>query len=455
MNTLEKYKFVSFDLYAFLVLIAFEILMSFTFLGYIHIEPISITFAYIPILIAACLLGTVQSTVMGLIFGIASMYKSTAYYVTSADILFSPMLSGNFWGSLILAVGTRVLFGFLTGIAFAAAKKQKRSKLWIGIVSAVMPSVHAFLVMWAMDFFFPGSTKGYFQTGSLVASHLLSSAVCVLIVRYLWAQYSEKSLKNVRRIVNRSKKIQYIDSSRESILISVFAVFVFTMTLAAAIYFSERVSIMLKIHDVDVSGEIISDLYQLQIQFTAAMLSLNIISIVVFILGYECTAYKNFIGELDAVTGVMGRRIFLDYCEKAQKNYDLSFCRYGWFMFLDVDSFKTINDTYGHSMGDEVLKEIASILQKRFDSCGAVGRMGGDEFAVIIDKRTLSEYALREILDGFYKELSEISLIPGGVSCSTGISRFNFPADVSFLMHNTDTLLYQAKENGRAQYIIA
>lgn len=320
MNTLEKYKFVSFDLYAFLVLIAFEILMSFTFLGYIHIEPISITFAYIPILIAACLLGTVQSTVMGLIFGIASMYKSTAYYVTSADILFSPTLSGNFWGSLILAVGTRVLFGFLTGIAFAAAKKQKRSKLWIGIVSAVMPSVHAFFVMWAMDFFFPGSTKGYFQTGSLVASHLLSSAVCVLIVRYLWAQYSEKSLKNVRRIVNRSKKIQYIDSNRERILVTVFAVFVFTMTLAAAIYFSERVSIMLKIHDVDVSGEIISDLYQLQIQFTAAMLSLNIISIVVFILGYECTAYKNFIGELDAVTGVMGRRIFLDYCEKAQKN---------------------------------------------------------------------------------------------------------------------------------------
>lgn len=65
MSALKKHKFSSFDMYIFIILIAFELLMSFTFLGYIHIPPVSVTLAYIPILIAACLLGTVQSTVVG------------------------------------------------------------------------------------------------------------------------------------------------------------------------------------------------------------------------------------------------------------------------------------------------------------------------------------------------------------------------------------------------------
>ena len=93
----------SFDLYLFWILAAFEILMSFTFLGYVHIPPISVTFAYIPILIAALLLGTWQSAAIGAIFGLASMYKSTAYYILPADMLFSPFMSGNPIGSFILA----------------------------------------------------------------------------------------------------------------------------------------------------------------------------------------------------------------------------------------------------------------------------------------------------------------------------------------------------------------
>ena len=85
----------SFDLYLFWILAAFEILMSFTFLGYVHIPPISVTFAYIPILFAALLLGTWQSAAIGAVFGLASMYKSTAYYVLPADMLFSPFMSGE------------------------------------------------------------------------------------------------------------------------------------------------------------------------------------------------------------------------------------------------------------------------------------------------------------------------------------------------------------------------
>ena len=71
-------------------LIAIELLMSFSFLGYFHIEPISITFAYIPILIAGCLMGPLESTLLGVVFGLASMWKASASYVSAGDRIFSP-----------------------------------------------------------------------------------------------------------------------------------------------------------------------------------------------------------------------------------------------------------------------------------------------------------------------------------------------------------------------------
>ena len=89
MKPVKKRKKSLFDIYVFIILIAFEVLMSFTFLGYVHIPPISVTFAYIPILIAACVLDTPSATMLGAVFGLASLYKATAFYAMQADVLFS------------------------------------------------------------------------------------------------------------------------------------------------------------------------------------------------------------------------------------------------------------------------------------------------------------------------------------------------------------------------------
>lgn len=75
----------NFDRYIFAMLIALEFLMSFTFLGYIHLPPISITTAYIPILVAACILGVPQAAVVGTVFGLCSMYKASATYVMASS----------------------------------------------------------------------------------------------------------------------------------------------------------------------------------------------------------------------------------------------------------------------------------------------------------------------------------------------------------------------------------
>ena len=74
-------------------LIAVEMLMSFSFLGYLHIEPISITTAYIPVLLGGALMGPLESTALGTLFGLSSMWKASASYVMASDQLFSPLFS--------------------------------------------------------------------------------------------------------------------------------------------------------------------------------------------------------------------------------------------------------------------------------------------------------------------------------------------------------------------------
>ncbi len=402
---MKRRKTSSFDLSIFLILIAFEILMSFTFLGYIHIPPISVTFAYIPILVAACILGTVQSTVIGAVFGLASMYKACVSYAFAADMLFSPFMSGNPLGSVVLALGTRTLFGLIAGLAFSAAKKRKNPQLYMRIVSALSPITHALLVLAAMDIFFKGSTAGYFQSRYLVLSNILSSLVCIAVTELTWRIYNKKIL-TVKTAIDHSRHIEYIDSGKKRTLVSLFTVFVLGMTVAAAWYFAERMLYVLDFYKISNSFTVRADIIHLQIQFMAAVFFLNIISITVLALGYQYTAYRNFLGEFDAVTNVMGRRIFINCCERAQKNFDPHICTEGWFLLFDIDNFKTINDTLGHTAGDNVLREVVFVLKNTFYNCGITGRMGGDEFAVLIDKKAVSEEEMKKALDGFLREIS-------------------------------------------------
>ncbi len=76
------------SVYVLLVLVAAELFMSFSFLGYVHIEPISVTFVYIPVLVAGCVLGPKDAMIVGAVFGLASMWKASAYYVGAGDAIF-------------------------------------------------------------------------------------------------------------------------------------------------------------------------------------------------------------------------------------------------------------------------------------------------------------------------------------------------------------------------------
>ena len=163
----------SLNIYIMLILAALEILMSFTFLGYFHIPPISITFAYIPVVMAAYLLGPAGAAVIGAVFGLASVYKATASYVQPTDQIFSPFLSGRPLASFLLAVGARVLFGFLIGLIFRAAKKSRHRKIWIGITGAIAPKYHGLLVYFAMRLLFPDIIVSISNSGIFPISPVL------------------------------------------------------------------------------------------------------------------------------------------------------------------------------------------------------------------------------------------------------------------------------------------
>ncbi|MGE3299035.1 MAG: putative bifunctional diguanylate cyclase/phosphodiesterase, partial [Arcobacter sp.] len=124
-------------------------------------------------------------------------------------------------------------------------------------------------------------------------------------------------------------------------------------------------------------------------------------------------------------------------------------------LFLDIDHFKTVNDSLGHNIGDELLQNIASIIKKTLRPNDFVARIGGDEFAIIIqDYKSYLE--LSQIIKRIQKQLGHQWIIqthPINIACSIGVAFYPKDGnDIFSLMKNADIAMYQAKKLGRNQY---
>ena len=117
---------------------------------------------------------------------------------------------------------------------------------------------------------------------------------------------------------------------------------------------------------------------------------------------------------------------------------------------LDIDYFKMINDTYGHSAGDKVLIEVSSIIKSTLRSCDYVGRYGGEEFLIIIKDVSLEQGVaicerIRESIENH-----EWSIDGLRTSVSIGLSEITGNHTDS-IVNKADELLYKSKSNGRNQ----
>ena len=119
---------------------------------------------------------------------------------------------------------------------------------------------------------------------------------------------------------------------------------------------------------------------------------------------------------------------------------------------LDLDRFKAVNDTLGHQMGDALLKQVAQRLQRSVGEAGLVGRLGGDEFKIVLPGEGNRD-RLGELARTVIESLSQPYFIDGSsitIGCSIGIAISpEDGSDSETLVRNADLALYEAKGDGR------
>ncbi|MES2264200.1 MAG: diguanylate cyclase [Pseudomonadota bacterium] len=160
------------------------------------------------------------------------------------------------------------------------------------------------------------------------------------------------------------------------------------------------------------------------------------------------------LSQVDALTGLTNRSGFLQ-----KLNDGMAFCRDSGammaVMYMDIDRFKPVNDTYGHSVGDALLKAFSARLAHTMRASDTVARLGGDEFTIIMDRIAKCEdaAALAGKIVLAMQVPFELDGIAVSVSASIGVTFYRdeeiSPAE---LLNRADMLLYQAKQAGRNTY---
>ena len=157
----------------------------------------------------------------------------------------------------------------------------------------------------------------------------------------------------------------------------------------------------------------------------------------------------------DALTGLPNRVLFLDRLQVAFRRARRKFDNYFAVLYMDFDRFKLVDDSYGHQVGDELLLRIIDRLKSILRSCDTIARIGGDEFAMLVeDVDNLNE--VKQVAERIREEMAKPFNLNNQdlfASVSIGIagwSRKYTQPDV--LLRDADTALYHAKRTGRNRF---
>lgn len=153
----------------------------------------------------------------------------------------------------------------------------------------------------------------------------------------------------------------------------------------------------------------------------------------------------------DTLTGLYNRRRTMEYLETLLRDAEsqISIC------LCDIDHFKRVNDTYGHDVGDVVLKSISDIFRKRLPPDTFVSRWGGEEFLLIFPRMNGDEAGTA--LEILRQKIREVTFDGGTekftVSLTYGLVEYDFHSDITTLLKEADEKLYIGKESGRDRII--
>lgn len=155
--------------------------------------------------------------------------------------------------------------------------------------------------------------------------------------------------------------------------------------------------------------------------------------------------------SIDPLTGLHNRRSTMEYLENLLKNAEnqISIC------LCDIDFFKRVNDTYGHDVGDIVLKKMAETFRKELPQDSFVSRWGGEEFLLIFP--TLNGDEAKIALETLRQKIKVIVFDGGSesfsVSLTFGLTEYDFHSDLTAILKEADEKLYSGKESGRDRIV--
>jgi diguanylate cyclase (GGDEF)-like protein len=148
----------------------------------------------------------------------------------------------------------------------------------------------------------------------------------------------------------------------------------------------------------------------------------------------------------DSLTGLRNHRAF----QESLMNLVQMAERYGQplsLIMLDIDYFKQFNDRFGHPAGDELLRQVASLLRQSARAYDVVARYGGEEFAILLPNTDLNE-AIR-VAERLRQQIAAIQNPYAPITASFGVASYRHGSAPATLLYEADTALYEAKRRGR------
>jgi len=157
---------------------------------------------------------------------------------------------------------------------------------------------------------------------------------------------------------------------------------------------------------------------------------------------------ERILANTDPLTGAMNRRSFNEVAEKRMILSEIQNRPYTM-VYIDLDSFKTVNDTLGHAIGDLVLKTVVDTIHTQIRSTDHLARIGGDEFAILLTD--IDQKHAEPIVERIQSSLlDKMKANDWGITFSIGVlTVLTMPESVDKLVSMTDALMYEAKDKGK------
>lgn len=168
----------------------------------------------------------------------------------------------------------------------------------------------------------------------------------------------------------------------------------------------------------------------------------------------ERTLMLQYQAEHDSLTDLPNRVLFIDRLQQAIKAMYRHETKMA-VLFVDLDRFKEVNDSFGHDFGDELLKIVAANTEKVLRSSDSIARLGGDEFAILLDRIEHEDIIVRTVqkIMQVFKEPVTLRHHQFFITCSIGIAVYPFNGkSPEELLKNADAAMYKAKDEGRNNY---